>query len=148
MPPSTLSDAIGTPVSATIASSTSRVCQAVDSSAARARWPRFTNRVRPTITPRASLRQYGANRPENAGTNTTPPLSSTDRASASTSSADRIRPRLSRSHWTTAPAMAVEPSRAYVAGEEPSRQATVVSRPEVEGTICSPVLTSMKQPVP
>src|SRR3954452_10751078 len=67
-------------------------------------WPLFAKRVRPTITPRASSRQYGAKSPENAGTKTTPPESSTDRASCSTSGASSMRPRLSRSHWTSAPA--------------------------------------------
>ena len=35
----------------------------------------------PTIAPRASDRQYGANSPEKAGTKYTPPLSSTSAAS-------------------------------------------------------------------
>ena len=39
-----------------------------DSSTARHRWPLLTYRVSPTRAPRASERQYGANRPENAGT--------------------------------------------------------------------------------
>ncbi|CAM5607209.1 hypothetical protein SVIOM74S_06399 [Streptomyces violarus] len=37
----------------------------------------MTYRVSPVTTPRASERQYGANRPENAGTMYAPPLSST-----------------------------------------------------------------------
>ena len=64
------------------------------------------------MTPRASLFQYGANRPEKAGTKYTPPLSSTVLASASTSAEDVISPMLSRSHWTSAPVIAIEPSRA------------------------------------
>ena len=60
-----------------MASSTSRVWNAVDSSTARAMWPLLTKRVRPTSAPRASERQCGANRPENAGTKYAPPLSST-----------------------------------------------------------------------
>ena len=59
--------------------------------------PRVAYRVSPAMTPRASLRQCGANRPEKAGTNTTSPLSGTDRASASTSDASAMIPRLSRS---------------------------------------------------
>ena len=51
-----------------MASTISRVCQAVASSTARARCALVTYRVRPAITPRASERQYGANRPEKAGT--------------------------------------------------------------------------------
>lgn len=51
-----------------MASSTSRVWKAVASRTARAMWPRLTNRVSPTIAPRALDFQYGANRPENAGT--------------------------------------------------------------------------------
>jgi hypothetical protein len=42
MPPSTLSSCRGTPESALTASSTSRVWNAVASSAARAMWPLFT----------------------------------------------------------------------------------------------------------
>src|SRR3712207_9453800 len=53
----------------------------------------FRSRVSPAITPRASDFQYGANRPENAGTKYTPPLSSTVFASASTSAELVIMPR-------------------------------------------------------
>ncbi len=79
MPPSTFNSVSGTPESALTASSTSRVWKAVASRAARAMWLLLTKRVRPTMAPRASERQYGANRPENAGTMYTPPLSSTRR---------------------------------------------------------------------
>ncbi len=65
--------------------------------------------VRPTIAPRASGRQYGANRPENAGTMYTPPLSSTFSASSSTSGADEMMPSWSRSHWIRDPVTAMEP---------------------------------------
>jgi len=41
-----------------------------------------------------------------------PPLSSTVRASASMSAALSIRPRLSRSHCTSDPVTAIEPSSA------------------------------------
>ena len=68
MPPSTLSDSSGTPESSFMASTTSRLWNAVASSAARAMWPALMYRVRPANTPRASDFQYGANRPENAGT--------------------------------------------------------------------------------
>lgn len=68
MPPSTFSVVICTPESWYIASTTSRVCQLVASRTARARWALVTYRVSPVTTPRASERQYGANRPENAGT--------------------------------------------------------------------------------
>jgi hypothetical protein len=68
MPPSTFSSFSATPESAFMASTTSRVCHAVASRAARAMWPLVTYRVSPTIAPRASLLQYGANRPEKAGT--------------------------------------------------------------------------------
>ena len=112
MPPSTFSSSSGTPESALTASSTSRVWNAVASSTARAMWPLFTNRVSPTSAPRASDRQYGANRPENAGTKYAPPLSSTVFASASISSRRVIMPRLSRSHCTSGPVTAIEPSSA------------------------------------
>ena len=42
----------------------------------------------------------------------TPPLSSTLRASSSTSAAFEITPRRSRSHWISAPVTAIEPSSA------------------------------------
>ena len=112
MPPSTFSSVRSTPESAFTASSTSRVWNAVASSAARAMWPLLTYRVRPTSAPRASGRQYGANRPENAGTKYAPPLSSTVLASSSTSGALEMMPRLSRSHWTSEPVTAIEPSSA------------------------------------
>ena len=110
MPPSTLSAVRSTPESAFIASTTSRLCHAVASRVARAMCPAVTNRVSPAITPRASLRQYGANRPEKAGTKYTPPLSSTVSASSSTSGEASIIFRLSRSHCTSAPVIAIEPS--------------------------------------
>jgi len=68
IPPSTLSVVRARPESAFIASTTSRVCQAVASSTARARCPLVMYEVSPTTTPRASLRQCGAYRPEKAGT--------------------------------------------------------------------------------
>ena len=42
----------------------------------------------------------------------TPPLSSTEAASVSTSGALLIMPRLSRSHWISEPVTAMEPSSA------------------------------------
>ena len=104
---------------------------AVASRAARAMWALVVNRVRPAMTPRASGRQCGANRPEKAGTNTTSPESGTERASASTSSASSMSPSSSRSHCTSDPATATEPSSAYVVGASgpPSRAATVVISP-------------------
>ncbi|SLJ82395.1 Uncharacterised protein [Mycobacteroides abscessus subsp. abscessus] len=73
MPPSTFNvvnsrSSCWDSASARMASTTSRVWKAVDSSTARARCALVTNRVRPAITPRASGRQRGANRPEKAGT--------------------------------------------------------------------------------
>ena len=86
------------------------------------------------MTPRASLRQCGANSPENAGTNTTSPLSGTERASASTSAASPMMPRLSRSQPMSEPATATEPSSAYVAGPSPICAATVVISPWLDWT--------------
>ncbi len=51
-----------------MASTTSRVCHPVASRTARARCPLVMYEVSPTMTPRASLRQRGANSPEKAGT--------------------------------------------------------------------------------
>jgi hypothetical protein len=81
------------------------------SSVARARCALVLYRERPTIAPRASARQYGANRPENAGTKYMPPLSSTCRASASDCAAPLMMPNWSRSHCTADPVTAIEPSR-------------------------------------
>ena len=82
-------------------------------------WPAVTKRVRPANTPRALDFQYGANRPENAGTMYRPPLSSTDSASSSTSGAALMSFRLSRSHCTSEPVTAIEPSSAYTASASP-----------------------------
>jgi hypothetical protein len=111
-------------------------------------WLRLTYRVRPTSAPRASDRQYGANRPENAGTKYAPPLSSTLDARYSMSGASANMPRLSRSHCTREPVTAIEPSSAYTCGLSPILYATVVSRPFFDGTGSVPVLSSMKLPVP
>ena len=102
----------------------------------------------PTMAPRAVASQCGAKRPENAGTKYTPPLSSTPAARVSTSGALPIMPRLSRSHWISEPVTAIEPSSAYTGFWSPMRYATVVSRPLSECTGSSPVLISMKLPVP
>ena len=78
------------------------------------------NRESPTIAPRASERQYGANSPENAGTKYTPPLSSTCRASDSLCAAPEMMPSWSRSHCTADPVTAIEPSSAYTTGSSPN----------------------------
>ena len=79
---------------------------------ARARCALVWKRDRPTIAPRASARQYGANRPEKAGTKYTPAVSVTCAARVSLSAAPLMMPSWSRSHWTAAPVTAMEPSRA------------------------------------
>src|SRR6187551_2030130 len=104
-------------------------------------------RVRPTITPRARGSQYGAPSPTNAGTRYTPSVSFTCDISFSTSADAVIAFKPSRSHCTAAPAMNTEPSSAYVV-LPPIFHATVVSSPFSDGTGLSPVLSSMKQPVP
>jgi hypothetical protein len=68
IPPSTFNTGVGAPRSAFIASTTSRVCQPVASSTARARCPLLMYDVSPTTSPRAWASQCGANKPENAGT--------------------------------------------------------------------------------
>ena len=83
-----------------------------------------------------------------AGTNTTPPESGTERASASVSAAEVMICRPSRSHCTAAPVTNTAPSRAYSRRPSGCCQATVVSRPECEATISSPVLTRTNDPVP
>ena len=82
------------------------------SSAARATWAAVVARVSPTRAPRAYGSQCGAPSPAKAGTRKTPSLSGTEAASASISSAERIKPRPSRSHCTTAPPLKTLPSSA------------------------------------
>jgi hypothetical protein len=132
-----------------MASTTSRTWNAIDSSVARAMWAPPLPRVMPRIAPRASGSQYGAPRPTNAGTTTTPPLSVTDAASPSTSLDSANRPRPSRSHWTAAPVTNTEPSSAWTIGASgPSRQRIVDSSPLPDRMTGSPVLTSRNAPVP
>ena len=95
-----------------MASTRSALCIAIDSSAARAMWAPLLPRLRPSTVPRAAASQYGAPSPVKAGTSTTPPLSGTLAASASTSAAFFTRPSASRSHCTTAPPMNTLPSSA------------------------------------
>mmetsp|Transcript_19942 Transcript_19942/g.43328 ORF Transcript_19942/g.43328 Transcript_19942/m.43328 type:complete len:261 (+) Transcript_19942:311-1093(+) len=99
-PPSTrsLTSGILWSLSFCMACATSTVWKALASKAARTMCALVLNAVKPTITPLASPRQYGANSPAKAGTKYTPPLSGTDRASASLSSAFFTIPRLSLSH--------------------------------------------------
>ena len=120
-PPSTFSAASERSASATMASTTSALWWQMASSAARARCALVLNRDRPTIAPRASDLQYGANRPENAGTKAMPPVSSTSAARASVSAASSMMPSWSRSHWMADPVTAIDPSSAYTAGSSPKR---------------------------
>ncbi len=57
-------------------------------------------------------------------------------------------PRLSRSHCTSAPVIAMAPSRQYTAGSSPSFQPDGGEQPDFEWTSSVPVFSSMKQPVP
>ena len=67
----------------------------------------------PTIAPRASERQYGANSPENAGHEVDPAVvGAPGAASASISAASQMMPSWSRSHCTAEPVTAIEPSSA------------------------------------
>jgi hypothetical protein len=74
-------------------------------------------------------------------------LLSSERASASVSSASSMMPSPSRSHCTAAPAMNTEPSSAYARSPR-GPHAEVVSIPWRLGTRFSPVCTSRKAPVP
>ena len=127
-PPSTRSSAIGWPVAATMASTTSAVCHAIDSTTARTTCARVDPRVRPNIAPRAYGSKWGEPRPVNAGTNTTPSGSATLAAIGPASDAASMRPSPSRSHCTAAPVTKIDPSIAYVT-VSPSCHATEVSRP-------------------
>ena len=88
-PPSTCSARTRAPASRAMASTRSRLWNASDSSAARTMCARVVPRVSPSSAPRTSARQWGAPRPTNAGTSTTPPESGTERAIASLSAALR-----------------------------------------------------------
>src|SRR3954468_13131894 len=140
---------IGWPDASLIASTTSRVEYTIDSTTARVRCARPVPRVMPTIVPRAYGSQYGDPRPVNAGTHTTPSVSSTDAASGPASAAFVMMPRPSRSHWIAAPVTKIAPSYAYVAGPpSASCQATVVSRPSTGSGHASPTFISTNDPVP
>ena len=111
IPPSILSTSHGAP-SAAKQAIRSWVWCAIASRAARATWARPVAKLRPEMAPLASGRQCGAPRPLCAGTICTPPLSGTDRASASVSAELPSSPRSSRSHLTRLPATNIEPSSA------------------------------------
>ncbi len=98
------------------------------SRAARAMCPGFVPRRSPISMPAACGSQCGAPRPTNAGTNTTPPVSGTLAASASTSAEEPISFRLSRSHCTTAPPMKMLPSSAYSSRCSALAASVVISR--------------------
>src|SRR5436190_13354970 len=117
------------------------------SNAARARCFAVTPRVSPRIAPRAYESQCGAPSPENAGTKKTPAESGTCDASNSESFDDRIIPKPSRSHCTTAPAMNTLPSNAYSVDAR-SFQATVASKLFRDTGCFFPAFINIKQPVP
>ena len=99
------------------------------------------------MAPRHSGCHHGAPSPVKAGTSTTPWLSSTWAARASTSADWRMMPSPSRSHCTTAPATKMEPSSAY-STRSPICQAMVVTSLLVDWMGSLPVFIRMKQPVP
>ena len=88
----------------------SSVWKATDSSAARARCAPLVSSVSPHISPRAAGSQCGAPRPTKAGTRYTPWSSGTAAAAVAVSPALPMTLRPSRSHFTAAPAMKIEPS--------------------------------------
>mmetsp|Transcript_51148 Transcript_51148/g.102200 ORF Transcript_51148/g.102200 Transcript_51148/m.102200 type:complete len:230 (+) Transcript_51148:347-1036(+) len=147
-PPSTFMSCTFNPASSTIASATSFAWNAIDSSIARTMWAEVVYCVRPTMTPRASSLQCGAKRPENAGTRYTPPVSGTDSAMAVLCFTSSMILRLSLSHEIPTPAIATEPSRAYLAGSSPNLYATVVSSPCLDRTHSVSVLRMRKHPEP
>src|SRR4051794_9806874 len=100
------------------------------------------------IVPRAYGSHHGLPRPVNAGTTQIPPLSSTVRASASTSADESMIRSSSRSHWTAAPVTKIDPSSTYVAGPSPIVQPTEVSSPSLGVGHDDPMLSSTKLPVP
>ena len=100
------------------------------------------------MTPRASLFQYGANRPEKAGTKYTPPLSSTVRASASTSGDVSDQPQVVAQPLHERTGDGDGPLQRVDGRLVADLVADVVSRPLFDGTGCVPVFSSRKQPVP
>ena len=95
-----------------MASTTSRVWNAIDSTTARARWALVVPRVMPTSVPRAYGSHHGLPRPVKAGTKYTPSVVSTDAASGPTSWRSAMMPSPSRSHWMAEPVEKMAPSSA------------------------------------
>jgi hypothetical protein len=75
-------------------------------------------------------------------------LWSTDRASVSICGAVGMISSASRSHCTSEPAIAIEPSTAYTGASSPRAYATVGSTDGPGVGRCSPVLISRNAPVP
>ena len=98
------------PLAFVIASTTSAVWNAIDSTTARAMCAFPVPRVMPTIVPRAYGSHHGEPSPVNAGTTYTPPLSGTHAASGPVSLASVMMPSPSRSHWIAAPVTKIAPS--------------------------------------
>src|SRR5262245_40720836 len=99
------------------------------------------------MAPRAYGSHHGAPRPVSAGTNTTPPVSSTLAASGPASADVSSTPRPSRSHWIAAPVTNTDPSSAY-ATSSGVVHAIVVSTPSTVGGRLAPACTSTNEPVP
>lgn len=78
----------------------------------------------------------------------TPPLSPASRARFSIAGALGISCRESRSHCTSEPPIATDPSRAYTGSSPSIWYETVLSRPCSLNLNCSPVLSRRNRPVP
>ena len=102
----------GRPLARTIASTASRVWNAIDSTTARARWARVVPRVIPTIVPRAYGSHHGEPSPVNAGTTYDAAAVVDLAASGPISAASAMMPSPSRSHWIAEPVEKIAPSRA------------------------------------
>ena len=97
--------------------------------------------------PRASISQWGAPNPVNAGTIYTPLLSFTFWAILFESAAFSNNFNSSRNHCIIAPPIKTDPSNAYV-GFPLASHAIVVISPLDELILSFPVFVSKKQPVP
>ena len=118
------------------------------SSAARTRCARVVPRVRPLISAARVGAPVRRAEPGERGTKSTPPLTSTDAASASPSSASPMMPRPSRSHWIAAPATKTAPSSAYCGGScSSARRPRCAARRAARRRVAR-VSTRTKQPVP
>jgi hypothetical protein len=138
---------IGETASRTIALSKAVLWKAIDSSAARAMWATVLPRLKPTMAPLAEGFQYGAPSPVKDSTNTTPPESSTEAGQAFHvgGGLDGLQAIAQPLHHGAADEDAAFERILFLSS---TWQAAVLIKPLCDWAHCSPVCSSMKQPVP